>query len=52
MRPSEVVDRGLDLASVAGPRPDPSLTTRPLRHGRFVTMAAPALLAASARAAR
>jgi DNA-binding transcriptional LysR family regulator len=42
MQLSGVFDRGLDVAIAAGALPDSSLVARPLGHGQFVMVAAPA----------
>ncbi len=42
MRPSDVVERGLDVAITVGQLPDTALAARPMGYGQFVTVAAPA----------
>jgi len=44
MRPSDVVERGLDIAIIVGPLPDTTLAARPMGYGQFVTVAAKAYL--------
>lgn len=49
MRPSDIFDLGLDVAIAVGALPDSSLVARPLGHGQFVTVAAPACFATAPR---
>ncbi|MEP6721549.1 MAG: LysR family transcriptional regulator [Variovorax sp.] len=49
MRPTDIVERGLDFMIVVGQLPDSSLVARPLGYGQFVTVASPAYLAGAAR---
>ena len=44
MRPTDIVEKGLDFMIVVGQLPDSSLVARPLGYGQFVTVAAPAYL--------
>jgi DNA-binding transcriptional LysR family regulator len=45
MRPSDLVDRGLDAVIVVGALEDSSFAVQPLGRGQFVTVASPAYLA-------
>lgn len=52
MQLSDVFDRDLDVAIAAGALPDSSLVARPLGHGQFVTVAAPACFGEMPRPSR
>lgn len=44
MRPSDIIDRGLDLCIVVGPLADSGFSARPMGYGQFVTVASPEYL--------
>lgn len=52
MRLSDIFDLGLDVAIAVGALPDSSLVARPLGHGQFVTVAAPACFREAPRPSR